>query len=82
MKVNLTIEVSDEALIAIGLGTNGTLTRATRIEARTFLASQLYDVLKEQEAVVTQITATVLDTLGMNVVPIDVTAGVNEAEAL
>ena len=70
MKVNLTVEVSDQALIAIGLSVNKTLTRATRIEAREFLLRDMEASLAEQEAVVHRITSNVLDSLGMDVYPV------------
>ena len=82
MKVQLTVDVSDEALIAIGLSAHNTLTRATRVEAREFLVVNMEQLLADQEEVVKRITANVLDSLGMNLVPMDATAGANEAARL
>ena len=78
MKVQMTVEVSDEAAIAIGLMVNRTLTRATRNETREFLLTEVGAALKVQEATISRITAEVLESAGLELHPLDV----NEAASL
>ena len=78
MKVQMTVEVSDEAMIAIGLLVDGTLTRATRIQTRDFLLNEVGAVLRVQEATISRITAEVLKSTGLELAPLDV----NEAASL
>ena len=78
IKVQMTVEVSDEAAIAIGLVVNGTLTRATRNQVRDFLLSEVGATLLVSENNIKRITAEVLASAGLDLHPLDV----NEAASL
>ena len=78
MKVQMTVEVSDEAAIAIGLVRNGTLSRATRNQVRDYLLKQVGATLLVQENTIERITAEVLKSAGLELHPLDV----NEAASL
>jgi hypothetical protein len=78
MKVQMTVEVSDEAAIAIGLVANGTLTRASRVEVRDYLLTEVAATLLVSENNIKRITAEVLQSAGLELTPLDV----NEAATL
>ena len=81
MKVNLTVELSDEALIGIGIGRHGTLTRATRLEARDWALGVLQTAAGVREGIIEGIAKEVINKLG-DVAVLTAPASGDKAEAL
>jgi hypothetical protein len=75
MKVQMTVDVSDEAAIAIGLIRNETLTRATRAQVREHLLTEVLATLHVLEDNIKRITAEVLQSAGLELAPLGADPG-------
>jgi hypothetical protein len=72
MKVALSFDVPDGALIAIGTAATGTVKRATRDEARSWLTDKVTALITDQELLVKRVSAQLLEQ-GLEVVDAELT---------